>query len=306
MSAATQKPLGEISPAGPSFSYAQAAKGVSPSVPSPLPSGKALSETVEKSPRRTSIPESKSASMGLDKPVPKRTASEGRESHGGDLRSGTGPDTTPSTVIESTTSVYLATSQPRSVGQQETVTSAPSSPGYGTASTSTLPKEEDLIETPNGSSDSTWDKQSQTSQNGTKITEKVDLDKEQNATIPWEEESPIPISLKEAPPPAVNFWHQRKEAQDARSKATKQSIPSHQLKSVNPNPGFGSINGAAKGLDAVPESRRQDSKKKAKGNLNEDRNVSGAGKEGSRAVDGRARNADEGKLTFPLTSHSIH
>ena len=298
MSAVTQNPVGEVPQVVPTFSYAQAAKGISPSVPSPLPSGKALSETIGTNNRRTSIPDSKTASIVSDRPVAKRTASEGRESHGGDFKSRVELDDVPSKFGEAAAATTSLLGQPQAEGHDLTVASTPSSPGFGTASTSTLPKEDDMFSTPNGSSDSTWEKQSQTSQNGTKNEEKVDAEKEQSAGNTWDEEPTPSVSLKEAPPPAVNFWKQRKEAQDAKAKASKQASTVHNLKPAISNVGHGNTNGAPKSSDHIVDLKKQDSKKKAKGNVGplEERAGPGAFKDGNKLAEARTRSGEEGSI----------
>ena len=96
-------------------------------------------------------------------------------------------------------------------------------PDYGIMSTSMLPKEDDMFSTVNGFWNATSDKQSQSSQTGNGLCtsgEKGEAEKEHSATAPWDEETPVAASLKEALPPAVNIWQQRKEAQ-ARSKPNR-------------------------------------------------------------------------------------
>ena len=312
MSAATQKPVRELPQTAPAFSYAQAAKGVHPSVHSPVSSSKALSETIGMNHRRTSIPDSKSASMVPERPTAQRTVSEGRESHGGDLKAAIEPESVPPNNRETTLANMSPVGPTQSGSNDQATTSTPSSPGFGTASTSTLPKEDDVFSTPNGSSDSTWEKQSQSSQNGTKNEEKVETEKEQNAGTTWDEEPPpLPVSLKEAPPPAVNFWQQRKEANDAKVKASKQAAPIPKPKSVTSNMGSGSMNGAPKGLDNDIDFKKQDTKKKAKGNGGpvEERTALGAAKDAIKSPDSRTRNWEEGiavlgiQITTLLTKH---
>jgi len=161
-----------------------------------------------------------------------------------------------------------------------------------------LPKEDDLFSTPNGSSDSTWEKHSQTSQNGAKTGEKVGAEKEQSAGTAWDEEPPLPVSLKEAPPPAINFWQQRKEAQDAKSKALKQVAPAAKSELATSNVRYGSMNGPPRGLENDVDLKRQDTKKKAKGNVGppDERTAPRAVKDGIKSADGKSRNGEEGNI----------
>ncbi|RAH40188.1 La domain family [Aspergillus brunneoviolaceus CBS 621.78] len=89
-----------------------------------------------------------------------------------------------------------------------------SSVGNSSTTSSTL-KDEDEVNTPNGTSESTWDKQSQASG-----AEKATGEEEGADDKTDEKEKSVPAKeLKAAPLPAVNIWHQRKEAQDAKAKA---------------------------------------------------------------------------------------
>ena len=299
MSAAEQNSIGELPQVVPMFSYAQAAKGKSPTVPSLNSSGKALSETTGIDTRRTSISEPKSTTTSSDRPIAKRTVSESRKSLGGDLKTRVELNDVPSRADEA----GHATTSPSPRSQQEghdiLVASTPSSPGFGTASTSTLLKEDDMFSTPNGSSDSTWEKQSQTSQNGMKTGEKVDGEKEQSAGTTWDEEPLLPASFKEAPPPAINFWKQRREAQDAKTKASKNATSAPKSKPATSDAMYGNSNGTtSKNLDSGVDSRKQDSKRKAKNSVGttEERAGLGASKDGHKSGEGRAKFGEDGNV----------
>ena len=97
--------------------------------------------------------------------------------------------------------------------------SATSSPSYTTASTATLPKADDISSTPNGSSESTWDKQSQVSSSVDRSSQATDASKDKMSENGWEKTPTPPKELKAAPIPAVNIWQQRREAQEAKAKA---------------------------------------------------------------------------------------
>lgn len=109
--------------------------------------------------------------------------------------------------------------------------SVPTSPSSGTASTSTLPREEEAAAAPKLSSDSPWDRPSATEATG----EKPDGDrrkarkgrKEKNADkeAEKEKEEPKPVEiLVAAPPPAVNIWQQRMGAQAAKVKPAAETV----------------------------------------------------------------------------------
>lgn len=173
----------------PTFSYAQAAKGL-PATPQSAKASSTDSSKAAPNPdemNTNSSPQTNSDSVPAEteaaRDAEKTTASADKDS-----------DPTPTKPNVSGTS----------------------SPSVGTTSTSTTGKD-DEVNTPNGTSDSTWDKQSQASgtekpSNGTEGTKG-----KSNSTS--EKEKAPPKELKVAPLPAVNIWQQRKEAQDAKAKA---------------------------------------------------------------------------------------
>lgn len=83
--------------------------------------------------------------------------------------------------------------------------------------------------TMNASSDSTWDKQSQTSHSPEKTPIPVETEKQRENEDDTEKEQSgekdvvQPVVLKPAPPPTLNVWQQRKEAQEAKAKANSAS-----------------------------------------------------------------------------------
>lgn len=299
MSAATQKPVGEVSQVGASFSYAQAAKGRTPSVPSTLPPGKVPTEPMGVSERKISVSE------------PKITVIDSRHTEGQagktseEENAKVGPEATAASpsASEAQTKSPIPHLQRQPETQPHVTASTPSSPSYGTASISTLPKEDETLSAGNGSSDSTWDKQSQGSrngqnaQNGIKSNEKNESDKEQSTIPNWDEDSPAPACLKEAPPPAVNIWQHRKELQDAKAK-TMQSTSSHPLKSINLPGSSTSQSKDPKSSENTSDLRKHDNKKKAKptaGNLEEKTGTVG-GREGSKLIEAKNRVGEEGEL----------
>ena len=283
----TQKPVGELTQNTPVFSYAQAAKGRSPSAPSPIPTSKAFSDTTEADSKKASNPETGTSSPELSKISTKRTASEdhapqGETLNGSDERRPAQPgETHPAARNGISSSDTSSSAKPA-----KQISSTPSSPDYGITSTSTLPKEDDMFSTVNGSSDATSDKQSQSSQIGnglSKSGEKAEAEKEQTSTVPWDEENPAAASLKEALPPAVNVWQQRKEAQ---AKSKPFTVPQQQKPSNNSNMPS-TISGPIKGPEANGEPKKQDGRKKGRNasGPSEDRTTLGATRDGSKSVD---------------------
>lgn len=290
MSAVTQKPFGDLAQTTPAFSYAQAAKGRSPSVPTTLPNSKALSDPPDSDVKRTSTSETRKSTADSNTSSTKRTASEGRAPQGGSFKASEERQPAQPADAKEATKFETPAEKSSSLGPSRQNGSAPSSPGYGTTSTSTLPKEDDTFSNVNGSSDSTSDKQSQTSQTGSKVDEKVEAEKGHVAEkLSWDEEASAPASLKEAPAPVVNIWQQRKEAQ-AKS---KQSAPATPAKSLNVSNGLGNPSGPAKSVEASPDLKKQDGRKKSKtavGN-SEERPAAGVSRDGSKSADATEKSA---------------
>lgn len=276
MATTTQKSSGDPGQTTPALTYALAAKGRSPSVPSLLPNGKALSDTTENGLKRSPSSASRDTTTNPTKAPTKRTVSETRMPQMEDVTAGGEPQRVQDSEIKDVTKPDNAAEKPPSTALPQPAASTPSSPEYGITSTSTLPKEDDGFSNVNGSSESTWDRQSQTSQNGSKGGEKADVEKEQASKTCWDEEAPTPVSLREAPPPPVNIWQQRIAAQKP-----KQSTLPQLTKPAIPNLSSGSTNGPAKGTEITTEQKKPDGKKKGK---------TGTGPPDERAAAGAARN----------------
>lgn len=282
MAATLQKSSGDIGQTAPTLTYALAAKGRSPSVPPLLPNGRALSDATDNGLKRSSSSGSRDTNANPTKASTKRTASENRTPQVEGVTASEEHQRVQRSEVKGITKSDHAAGKPSFAAQPQAMASTPSSPEYGITSTSSLPKEDDAFSTVNGSSESTWDKQSQTSQNGSKGGEKADAEKEQATKISWDEEAPALVSLKEAPPPPVNIWQQRIAAQKP-----KQSASPQPPKPAVPNLSSGNANGPAKGTEASTEQKKQDGKKKGKtgaGPLDE-RPALGAARTGIKSAD---------------------
>ena len=288
--AATQKTLGELHPAVPIFSYAQAAKGRSPSGPSSVSMEKTSKELETHLPKSAHIEDQDTTPTGEKFPT-KRAVSEGglTQTRGLD-RKPLGETQSPVLgASESSTTPAMTTPATQTSEKSQVVVSTPSSPDFGITSTSTLLKDEDLFSNANASSDSTWEKLSQGSQSGSKPNDKVDQEKEITVNGYWDEETPtVPANaaLKEAPPPPVNIWKQRAEAKAAKVPAKlSSSNQSAQLQlavdaNIAPTP-----------FDIGAESRKHDSKKQAKrthGSADEKAAAAGI-KDASKSIDERVK-----------------
>ncbi|KAL8629418.1 hypothetical protein Q9189_004868 [Teloschistes chrysophthalmus] len=251
MSAATQKPLGDLSQTGPTFSYAQAAKGRSPSGPSSISMETASKEDADAGASKVSTSDKAEGPPASDTRSAKRAASEGRKPRNDKESLGdTKPFPRHTPDLSATTAATTPATQ--ASAQSHVVLSTPSSPEFGVTSASTIPKDDDMFSNANGSSDSTWEKLSQGSQSGSRSHDKTEVQKEPVESTTWDEALPASTGLKEAPPPAVNIWTQRIEAKAAKHPPISTSV------------GLPDLNGVIKPFDIGAESKKQDGRKQAK------------------------------------------
>ncbi|KAI9851439.1 MAG: hypothetical protein M1838_003628 [Thelocarpon superellum] len=220
MSTAANKTTADAGIPPPAFSYAQAAKGRSSSTPKQISStrGAPVPHAPASEPSSSSATDASALAGTEDRPSREGRPSERRKHEG---VNGTDAQSTPNDALPAAKG---ATPLPQVPPPTQKHPSAPSSPSFGTSSTSTFPKEEDMSTTPNASSDSTWDKQSQTSTGAEKVGEHGAANKEKERNQ-GDEKDP-PKSLTAAPLPAVNIWQQRREAQEAaKAKSATQPPP---------------------------------------------------------------------------------
>jgi len=300
MSAVTGKPAVELTSPAPTFSYAQAAKGRSSSGPATIQGGKVASGhgTTTKEPSPPTITD-----LTPLPAVPDPTKIDIETPGGNPTGEGLTNESVPKEQ-RSDLSRSKATSpspQREITAQSQVLSSTPSSPSFGAASTSTLPKEDDLSSTPNASSDSTWDKQSQTSHSPEKAGPQGEGDKENEKEKghSWEKEIAKPASLKPAPPPALNIWQQRREAQEAKAKANLLASPQQTTKAQSMSAGTGPSNISN---DKITHQTKPDIKKKGKSSNSQAEEMStdyttGANKKKGTDVKDKAR--EEGIITCP-------
>lgn len=281
---------GTTSP-GPAFSYAQAAKGRSPSL-SHRPK-KPLSDTTETGTKDQGLENSD----GLEKVVTPRRASEGQITPKMDSKNKT------ETTMNETPAL-----PPKSPVVSHTAVSTPTTPDMSSLSVSTtLPKEDDLFVRTNGSSDSTFDKQSQTSQDGeenegksgvendgkggAENSEKGSAESEDTKMPSWDQ-VPAVSQLREAPPPSFNIWDQRKEKQ---AKASKDMRPV-----LSTAVSSGKESGLSNGL----ESQKPDlTRRKKAGSHPDEAKTSGTIREVGKSGDRTTRESEEGIPYCQLLSH---
>ena len=193
--------------AAPSFSYAEAAKGRSPSLVAEAPAKPENSGSV--------------ADLTLPAKTPKA-----QENLSGSTESLKAPsigdqEVSSSEAVKSTMDAQQSDPVANMPLPQDETASADtkeqgSTPISNSGTLPAAPKDTAGTTTPNDS-ESGWDKVSQLSQNDEKRSAKGDgWDVDDTKASAWEEES-VSAGLKDAPPPAVNVWQKR--AADAQAKA---------------------------------------------------------------------------------------
>lgn len=228
MPSSSQRPIGDVVPAVPLFSYAQAAKGkvVTPGAV-PLkptnPERRALSEaetTAEVTPKG-------SPQHGLEM-VQSSQHEPSSEAHPNGVEDVV---VTEADVADAKASSELSREDTSTLVNDaaRNASSSPPSPDFGTTSASIILKDDDALATPNTSSESTWDRVSQTSQIEEKTSTK--LDEEEDTRLSTWEHVATPAQLKEAPPPAINVWLKRAEAKVLKDSKTSHNLPAPAPKS---------------------------------------------------------------------------
>ncbi|EED24021.1 La domain family [Talaromyces stipitatus ATCC 10500] len=239
-----------IKPEVSTFSYAQAAKGL------------AASSTSQNA---------------------KTTDQSGKSTQDSEVTKSSGPEHTANSVSaessrlsEKAESIADHESKSATTGSTKNAVSGASSPSFGTASTSTLAKEDEIPTITNG--DSHWENKSQASATADKSNTNNDKDeKKDDSAKPADKNLPLK-ELKAAPPPAVNVWQQRKEAQEAKAKAS-----AAMLKSANT---------ATKAIPSKPASPALDTTKAA----NKKKTANDSQADASSSVNKDRKRVENGKL----------
>lgn len=193
--------------------------------------------------------------------------------------------TEPPRETEQTAAPSAKEPEPAAAANPKQDVSGTSSPSVGNSSTA--PKDEESSNTVNGTSESTWDKQSQASGSEKPNGVAAEETKEKTAGKEKEKKSAPPKELKAAPLPSVNIWQQRKEAQDARVKVTGN------LKPAAPAAKTGASKTASTASSTSGENQ-QDQPKASSKKKGADGVPEGAAKHRNKADGGKGR--DEGKL----------
>lgn len=289
MPSITQDAPREQRTAVPAFSYAQAAKGKVPSTPATPPLSMAKSDTSESSIKKDTNVEASTTSPDQKAAPGKQMISEGPKPQSSDIKATGEPSPIKNVTGNGTVEEPVSNVAPAAIASASEIASTSPSPHSGPTSVSSLPKDENSAPTVNGSAEPALDKQSQPSQNGSKHGDKANAANDSSQKMleaSWDDEKPETAMLKEAPPPPVNFWAQRM-AQPAKVKP-QQSNSIQIPKPVTLPNGVGSASEAARVTEAGGEPRKQESKKRSKGNT-EDRPTM---KEGGKSADGKAKSAE--------------
>lgn len=262
-------------PEMPTFSYAQAAKGFSASLtpPPPKPSSDQQRTDATTAQQSSLVPVNGSHS----------STSAPAELH---------PRGEAAPVDVAIDSGSKASSLPTA----KPVLSGTSSPSVGSTSASTIPKEDDASVTHNGTSESTWDKQSQVSVAIEQPSIRDDVKNESssddpptvaNVTTPSKESK----ELKAAPIPTVNVWQVRREAHEAKAKATAEAF-----KSISATMAKNTIPGKASNSHPASETPDQSKAASRKKSVPENHVEGGPSHGKERRRNDATKFRDEGKL----------
>lgn len=249
------------------FSYAQAAKGRAASAAAPV--------TQSSSAASSSNTPSKASTPNVDAHIPSVSATGDTEAERSMASAEESSSSRDVTMSESTKPSTVATASP--------------SPSFGTASTSTLPKEED-IPLPPHLAEASWrsprpktpgEHHTEGSERRGKGKKKKEKAAEKEAEKEKEKEEVKPEVFVTAPPPAVNIWQQRQEAQAARVKPAESSSAMPLAEPM--------MNGVAQEQPSKPA----DTKKKTRPTSSDGAvTTNGVGKGQKKGVDGMARKDD--------------
>lgn len=214
MSSTTSSRPSEAAPSSTVFSYAQAAKGRTPTTTAPA------------------LQQSNQAISGVNTPQKDSISSVNTPSVGSERGAGS-VNGTNDVASQSDTQADVSSTQPKLAASSKPV-SSPSSPSFGTASTATLSKEDkdDDFVLVGHSSESARERHTQLGNATEKSGEEKEAKrgkkgkKQKNAEkeAEKEKEEVKPEILVPAPLPTVNFWSQRKEVA-SKAKPTSMSSP---------------------------------------------------------------------------------
>lgn len=245
--AAADNMSGVTSPTLPLFSYAQAARGMS------LPSTTSQTAAEPQPPKEDTVPDPQKTSGSeppnlqlATQPAESRDLNDEKSTPEGHLATQVQPEET----READGNLHESSmKQPDSPRRGPSSTRASTPPSSGAASIQP-PNLDEASSTLKGSSDSTWDEQSQSSSSLEKSAATLDNDNDidqDRAEKGKKKNSNIEPELKAAPIPTINVWQERRKAQEAKAQAsstlktqtpsvTKTAMAQNTASNLNPKP----------------------------------------------------------------------
>ena len=274
------------SPALPPFSYAQAARGLTPSnqvaPKSPEPNVVPTEENTRETKSATTEPGKLdlTSSLANSKVEKSRLSSPGSEvavdQHQAALDNG----------VVNKENIPLHNSAGSSAEDSKPAAAAPVSLRPAGEASAQLPKSESSSLPQNDASDS-WDKQSEVSVYAEKSTQTAEKAKGKDSEDDWEKVSAPAVlvekELRPAPIPTVNFWLQRKAEQAAK---TKESVPQQRPAVATSTAPTNKPKTQATG--SLDEAKRKPSDK-TQSSIDKDGNGSRRKQEASRPIEGGRR-----------------
>lgn len=266
------------------FSYAEAAKGRTPSMTASSAPKSLLDESEQQPPNSSSFPSAGQASVPNGVGDDRGVAEGPRHVH---------EEATKPTKVQIVDSENDGGKEEQTTPNPKSGIGATSSPQLSSNTASLSLKNDDTSATPAESTESqTWEKASQESQADEKMSRKVEEDGDDNKLSIWEH-LPTAPQLKEAPPPAVNIWAQR--AMDAQAKGSTARGPDNVITNGNVVPS---------GNTGLPPTN---GKRKPRASISDNSAKRGAAETG---ITNRSRSTDDSKKTartaFNTSSDSRH
>lgn len=284
MASTPAKPVGDINPQAPVFSYAQAAKGSSSAVNAHSAANKSALDTAEVQPKMTLSSQQLSEADDSNQAQSVEKASTPKEKSGEVLLNGTNYF---EKELQNSTGLDTSTENNADMAIGST-TFPPQSPIMAASSNPSLSKEEDISATPNASSESTWDRISQASQTDEKIMPRVEGDEDDSKLSSWEH-VPQASQLREAPVPTVNVWQKRAQDAQAKAKDAKQGSLSSSLglksKAIHTIP--------TRNSDVPNDHNKSDGRRRTK--AADEKGGAQGGKDSSRHHEGKSKTTEDGK-----------
>ncbi len=214
------------SPAPPVFSYAQAARGLQPGAATSQKSTDVSATSSEKGARGRQPSSTDGEKLeSLSKPFDARAEESGSLTGAKPLEA---THTSSGGTKENLEKSSVKGSKPSESSEDTRALMSPTIVSLSESEPSANHKDDEVLTGQIGASD-TWDRQSEASASAEKANASNEKDKSQAGDDDWEKVSVPSISqekeLKAAPPPTVNIWQQRKQAQEAKQREQASQRP---------------------------------------------------------------------------------